>query len=197
MKKLLLSFLFLGVVTLSHAVVTIDFTIGILADASGSAPLGNGPLIQIIGSSDNSFAAPTAGAFTGGNDVLLFSGSFDITTSANTPGAMLLSLNNISLAANTNLLVRWFPTLTIGASAPGGSTPYGQYGSLTDVAWVSPSNGQTVAIGFLTLSAGGSTADSAGFASLTTTAIPEPSTYAAILGALALGFVAYRRRQAA
>lgn len=28
-------------------------------------------------------------------------------------------------------------------------------------------------------------------------AIPEPSTYAAILGALALGFVAYRRRQRA
>jgi hypothetical protein len=27
------------------------------------------------------------------------------------------------------------------------------------------------------------------------TAVPEPSTYAAIFGALALGFVAYRRRR--
>jgi hypothetical protein len=32
---------------------------------------------------------------------------------------------------------------------------------------------------------------------LTNAAIPEPSTYAAILGAMALGFVAYRRRQQA
>lgn len=193
MKKILISALLLGATVVAQANVTIDFTVGILNDASGSTPVADGSLIQLIGSVDNAFAAPTPGAFIGGNDVLLFSANFNSSTSG-TPGAMLFSLTNVSLAAGTNLLLRWFPTLTNAAGSPGFSTAYGQYGSLTDVAWVSPSDGQTVSIDFLTIAAGGSTANSAGHAGLTTAAIPEPSTYAAIFGALVLGLAAYRRR---
>jgi hypothetical protein len=194
MKKIFVSFLLLGAATLSRATVTIDFTVGILNDVTGSTPVADGSLIQLIGSSDNVFAAPTPGAFIGGNDVLLFSGSFDSSTSGGTTGAMLFSLSNITLTPGTNLLLRWFPTLTGGSGSPGGLTPYGEYGSLTDGSWVSPANGSTVSINLLTVSAGGSTLDSFGNASLSTAAIPEPSTYAAIFGVMALGLVAYRRR---
>lgn len=53
---------------------------------------------------------------------------------------------------------------------------------------------------FLSSTNGGASWSSSGFYAkfaLTATAVPEPSTYAAILGACALGFVAWRRRRQA
>ena len=184
-------------VTAARATVIINFDVGVLANASGSTPVADGSLIQIIASSDNVFAAPTAGAFIGGNDVLLFSGSFDSSTTSVT-GAMSISLSNLTLAQGTNLLARWFPTLTTASLTPGAGTAYGQYGSLTDVSWVSPADGTTANPQMLTSSSGfGSAANSNGYAILTVAAVPEPSTYAALFGAAALGLVAWRRRHTA
>jgi hypothetical protein len=205
MKKLLVLSLLLGSAIIARATVTLDFSVGILTGADGTTPIADGSLIQLIAApTTGGFVAPTPTTFTSGSEILLWSGAFDSTTAfppvSLNGGAMSLAPGPIDIAilpAGYALMVQWFPTLLSTAVAPGYSTPYGQYSTLNDVSWVSPSNGSTVSFTFQTVSWVGSSANSLGAASLTTAAIPEPSTYAAIFGALALGFVAYRRRRQA
>jgi hypothetical protein len=193
MKKLLLSLLSVSALSLAHATVTINIDIGVLTGPGGTPTMADGRLIQVIGSADNLFDAPTASLFTAGNDTLIHSASFDSTT-IGTAGVMSIALSNITLATGTNILVRWFPTLLSSANTPGGGTAYGEYGYINDVSWVAPAQSNSVSLSLVTTSTGfGSAANSLGYASLTT-AIPEPSTYAAIFGALVLGLAAYRRR---
>ena len=76
-------------------------------------------------------------------------------------------------------------------------TIYGQFNNLlTSVdysnTWFAPADGQNADLTFLNSVPGGSYPDGLGIANLTV-AVPEPSTYAAILGALTLGFVGVRR----
>ena len=64
--------------------------------------------------------------------------------------------------------------------------------------WVVPSLSQNSVSDVFALldSVGGGTIDSKYLTlSSTVTVVPEPSTYAVIFGAIALGFVAYRRRK--
>lgn len=212
MKKLLIVTAVLGLATMARATVTIDFNVGLLKDATGSAVIADGQLIQVVAAPTvGGFVAPTPTAFISGSEILLWSGAFDSLTTG-TAGSMNIALAPISIAtlpAGYALMVQWFPTLGSGASAPGNSTPYGQYyGQFTpdattvvnvgsDPTWLSPADGSTVSYNFLTASTGvGGIANSAGYASLATAAVPEPATYAAVFGVLALGLVAWRRRTA-
>ena len=210
MKKIFIFSLMVGLATFTRASVTIDFQVGILTGANGTTPIADGMLIQVIAApTTGALVAPTPTTFTSGSEIVLFSGAFDHTTTG-IVGAMDIAPAPISISTLPQgwaFMVQWFPTLASGASTPGNSTPYGQYmGQFSpdattmtnlgsDLAWTSPADGSLVTFNLLTISSGlGGIANTAGAATLTTTAVPEPATYAAIFGALAFGFVAYRRR---
>jgi hypothetical protein len=113
---------------------------------------------------------------TGGSSFFSFLTGIDISGSS-------------SLSSGQNLAVYWFPTIT-NTSITGSVNEYGFYrsdsvdtASGSDIAFVMPTDGAYIFAEF---------PDAASF---TAVAVPEPSTYAALLGALALGFVAYRRRR--
>lgn len=204
MNKTFISVLGAAVLTcVSQASVNINLGVGELYGTSTSTIFPDGGLVQLIVSTgDASFSIPTAGSFVSGDDIVL--GNFDLQSGVSgAPGALstALSINySGSLAAGESLLVRWFPTLTLGSvgAGPAAGTIFGQYrtdsaidGSSTG--WFLPADGQTVALNFLTLAVGGSSPESLGLSSSMVTAVPEPATYAAILGLVTLGLVGYRR----
>lgn len=91
--------------------------------------------------------------------------------------------------ANDFLIIRWYPSLTTADTTPGATT-YGQYGYANDVTWVAGGDGTTTSYSFLTQSSGGGTsANSLGYASNTITAVPEPSSYAALVALFSLGLL--------
>jgi hypothetical protein len=203
MKRLFFAFVLLGFATIARATVTIDFQVGVLANSDGSVPIADGMLVQLIAApTTGGFMAPTPTTFISGSEIMLWTGAFDSSTTGFN-GVMDIAPAPISIStlpAGWALMVQWFPTLGSAAGAPGNSTAYGQYSTINDGTWVSPADAAVVTFTFLTLSGtggNGTSADSLGFATSTTAPIPEPSTYAAILGAMALGFVAYRRRMCA
>lgn len=131
------------------------------------------------GSSDDVIVASLTAADYFGYQSFTSSGGFE---SANYSGG-------------TNLALYWFSDLTT-ASITGAVSQYGFYRSDTSeagtgtIAFVVPSPGSYTLAGTLSEVGG-----NASVADLTAVAVPEPSTYAMMLGALALGFVAYRRRR--
>lgn len=192
--------------------VTLTFDLGLLTDAQGGL-LSDGSLVQILANYDGTtLAAPTAGDFLGGDTsaAVLWQGAFDSSTTG-IDGAMTVFLSNLTLyadgttgnylTAGATLFVRWYPALTAADSAPGVTT-FGQYGysmlsgATLDATWVVPSAGSAVSYALLTLSVGGSLDESAGQAVYTTSAIPEPSTAAALCGLAGLGLALRLRRKA-
>lgn len=196
----LLSFLALSAVA-SAQTVTIVFYIGILSNGAGT-PVADNSLVQLIASPDSTFAAPTTTAFTGGNDVLFYTGGVDSSTVANTAGGTQISITGLDLAiypiAGYKVALRWYPTLTVASSTPGAGTAYGQFDYNSDPSWVVPAANGSDTLYMLTTTAGGSLPDTTGRATQTTpAAIPEPSTYAALAGLAALGAAIWRKRRAA
>jgi hypothetical protein len=196
MRRLLPLLLLLSAVGVRAQTITIDFSLGVLSNASGTA-LADGALVQIIASADTTFAAPTGTAFVGGGDILVYSVGLD-SASGGMAGATVINQGALNLSstaiAGHNLIARWFPTLTTSSSAPGYGTAYGQWGFPNDATWVAPAAGGTSSYSFLTTAASGSNADTLGRASLTTPAIPEPSTYAVLAAAGAFAAAVARRR---
>lgn len=187
----------------AQASVSISLDLGTLYGSSISTVFPDGGLVQLIASTSGSdFAAPTAGAFVSGDDVILASFGLDSSLTG-LPGTTSVVISDINFAgdlgAGDALMLRWFPTLT--ASSPTSSltvgTIFGQFTSSAPIdvsaAWFLPSDGATLGLQFLTTSTGvGSWADSQ-YALATNTVVPEPSTYAAVLGVLVLGVTGYRR----
>jgi hypothetical protein len=211
MKKIFIYSLLMVIAVFARATVTIDFQVGVLMGADGITPMADGKLIQVIAApTTGAFVAPTTTSFISGSEILLFSGAFDSSTLGAGPGLMDIAIAPISIStlpAGWALMVQWFPTLNSTAIAPGASTPFGQYfGQFSpdattitnvgsDIAWTSPPDSSLVTYNFLTLSSAvGGIANSTAAATQSTAPIPEPSTYAAIFGAMALGLAAYRRR---
>jgi hypothetical protein len=185
---------------LAGQVVQIYLTGGVFA-TNGGTPFSDGRLLQLVASTgDATFASPTATSFVGGNTDDVVIASFAVDSSVlNVAGSVSVVLNiNLSsfptVAQNNPLLLRWY-NIDFGASSPGSGTNYSEYrsasGDESSDPWLMGGSGQSLSLGFVTASLGGSLADSAGFA---TSPIPEPAETAtfAALGALALGF--YRRR---
>ena len=202
MKRLLLSALtLLACSASSFATITINLGGGYIYFADGVTRAPVGSLVQLISSTnDNIFSAPTPGSFTGGSADDVIIASFEVNLE---PGAFLEDIV-FSLSANLGtgdqLLVRWFPQLTLSASAPGGGEQYGEFrtdnvenGSTTN--WIVPADGQTHDLNFLTQSFGGSRLDSEGAANFVV--VPEPSTYALMAVGLGALLVAHRRRRSA
>lgn len=201
-KSLSFLFLFGALVSITHAsTISMDFTVGILSDSLGN-PLPDNALIQIIASPDTTFSQPTTTSFldSGSNDILLGNLSFDSSTSGVT-GAAIISLSDIDLSiypvASDYLIIRWFPSLTTSSTTPG-TTTYGEFGYANDVTWVAGTAGSSNSYFFKTTSyESGPNPDSLGQASNTVSPVPEPSSYATVIGLFSLGMMLLQIRRRA
>ena len=174
----------LGLVALPAAKIFATVTINpggeTLKTAGGSPMPTSGLVILVATTNGTTFGGPTATLFASGpGDFEVarwdLSGSGIPGQFGDTTGERTLSGG---LVAGQALALYWFPTLTIGAIAPGGGTTYGFYrdtvanvgfgtGADGSDPWFVPSDGNTVNTYFGTVSAGGTVANSVGFASYT------------------------------
>lgn len=190
--------------------VTINLTASRLYDSSGTMLNTGGLVLLVADTSHNGFgsflsgSSLSAGSFLNVDDQIL---GFT-TILGNGTGTAFSSFASIPLASSpyTNLTtgdplaVVWFSTLTGSSTTLAVGNSYGLFSSTslsTDGdPWATPADGATIDLVFKTLLAGGTHAESEAYAAYTVSAIPEPSTYAAIVGSLILG-VAFRRRRKA
>jgi hypothetical protein len=164
----------------------------------------------LIGDTSTTFGAPTPTSFTGTdpNEVVLDSFALNSATAGVAGGfiqSIVLSLTGSGVPPDvgTDLLLRWFPTLTTSSSTPGAGTTYGQFTTTavengSGIAWQLPASPANDDLNFLTVSEGGTEANSKGVANLVVGgAVPEPSSLAAIGSIIVCGgAVALRRRRA-
>lgn len=216
MKKLLVLSLVILSVASAQATITINVGGANLYNANGSQLMQPNMLVQLVASTgDSIFNTPTSGSYTGNSadDVVLF--SFNINQGAGmTNVALIIDFANFpNLTAADPLMLRWFPTITgpgtPSSVLPGGPTagsPFGQF--RTDIveaqngsnfAWVTPSDGFTITLNFLTqmINPTSTHPESEGFATMLV-AVPEPSTYALLaVGLAGVVYLARRKRLAA
>src|SRR5205085_12069507 len=135
-----------------------------------------GALVQLIASTqDNTFTTPNPTSFVGGSGDDIVESTFAMNSTGGTAGDLAKAINlaySGNFAVGDQLLLRWWPTLSTGDTAPGQNTTYGEFrvGTVVDssnIAWVAPNDGGTYALNFVTSSQGGSQPNSAGVASLT------------------------------
>lgn len=181
MRRFIISSIFvLSPLAATQASVTIALTIGQL-ETSSQLGIPDNSLVQLIVDTDgNGFTAPSVNSFVGGSadDVIIDSFGINSATAGGVLGDSSTSydftLSNYNVASGESILLRWWPTLTTSAMAPGSGTAYGQ--SPVDLDWVLPADGGTANLSFITQSQGGSQANSAGVAS--SKVVPEPGTFA-------------------
>lgn len=207
----------LGLATAAHASVTVEIDAGILRNLTTTSTVPVGGLLMLVASPSGAatnFSAPTSTSFVSGDNIVV--AAFAMNNNGGVTGEVdyspTFNLGNTGTATSTTfdagdpLLLRWFPTLTYAAysagtlTAPGLGANYGQGRSAIAVdggsAWVTPANGSSSAVfTFITADDGGSQPNSSGLASNIVVAVPEPSTYAAVMCGLAgLIGVLMRRR---
>ena len=203
MKRLFLFGLaLLASATMAHATITINLGGGNLYGTSTATLFPTGGLLQlIVSSTDNVFTAPVAGSYTGNSadDVVL--ASFVLNNGLGSPGTFAQAII-ITLTGNINpgdqILLRWFPTLTLANTTPPAGAPFGQFRTdiienFSDITWNLPNDGSLVALNFLTMAQGGTRAEIEGVANMIV-AVPEPSTVA-LVGLSVIGLAAYSRRR--
>lgn len=179
--------------TLSSALAefTIFFEGGALFKDFDFNPVDDGSLVIAV-TTTSSFSGPISGSFISGDETLL--GSWSTSSSVlGEPGGFEVALPGLELTTGITtgspIAILWFPTLTSLASTPVVGT---QYGSYTDLSWTVPSDGDTVFYGVESQSIGGGVSNSLLVANLNV--IPEPSSYAVLIGFLSTFFLARRRR---
>jgi len=159
--------------SVANATVTINLSAGVLRDSAGNMMPLSGLVILVASTLDTQFGGPTATSFVSGDDIEL--ARFDLSAPGN-PGDLTAAANNLALAGSWNvgdpLAMFWFPTLTTNALVPGGGISYGFYRDTNTTTaldgselWVTPGDGSTIGLAFLTTEDGGSNPASAGVAS--------------------------------
>jgi len=205
MKRIFcLSFALLAAASFSQGAILINLSAGNLYNGNTSTPFPTGGLIQLVASTlDNTFANPTPGSFTGNSsdDVVLASfAANDVLGPGSVQQPVTFSLSG-NLNPGDQILLRWFPQLTLAnvATGPSAGNTFGQFRTdlvidFSDIAWFVPADNTVFSLNFVTLAQGGSNPESAGVANMVVTAIPEPSSVALVGVALA-GLAGFARRR--
>jgi hypothetical protein len=209
-KPVLASAVILSSLLHANASVTINLGMAeLFSNSAATTAISSGSLVNIFAKTSGTWGTNLSSiatdfsnltsSFTPAGASLI--GSYSTASGAFGPTAVTFNLTG-GLSAGQELLAVVYPTLTTSSSSPGSGTIGFVYRTdsvinFSDIAWVIPSDGNTVALNALTTGAGGSLAavdlspgGSGGF-----TTVPEPSTYALMaLGGLALFFIARRRK---
>jgi hypothetical protein len=219
MKKTLLTIIAICATTpFGFSAISFDIQADKLQTSGGAAAPTTTLALLIADTGGTGFGSIQSGQSTGLNSVVGDSddrvvGRFDLSANG-TPGYLGVNPGGFTYAGVTNwaqgqaLRLVWLPTLTTSSSSIASGTSYGAYTSATGIdggsPWTTPAGGATGSTSnyklYMFTSNGviqtGSTASSAGLASLTVAgAVPEPSRV--MLAAMGLGaFVLRRRRQA-
>jgi len=201
-----------GFTTASAQSVTISMGAGTLYNDTGTM-LTSGRLVLLVADTNqNGFGALftgshlTAGSFLNGDDQILgrafteadggAAAQFNLIPLASNPTPGLFT----QLTTGDHLAIIWFSLLGEDATQLAYMDSYGLFSSssltLDGDPWQIPSGGSTISINFLTQDALGTHPETDAFANLTVSAVPEPATYAALLGLTVLGLAAWRRRSA-
>jgi hypothetical protein len=211
---------YIGILALLMAPLTASATVSFLIDADllknqSGGSLSQSSLFMLVSSTQDSLfqdiavgSSTTIGSLLNADDRIIFKGDF--LGSPNTNGVLNTTSGSLTLnsGALTNwttgdpLALLWFPTLTAASLAIPDGTPYGFYTNASSLdgsePWVTPAD-STSDYGLLFYTADGvnlgpgTNPASAGNASLTVGAVPEPSR--SLLGLIGLGVLALRRRR--
>ncbi len=182
---------------------------GSLQNATGTAAVPVGGLLQLIASPSGNFTAPTSSSYISGDNILLESQAMNYNVGiGETTNLFTLSLSGspYALTVGEKLLLRFYPSLTLASmpSAPTLGTSYGQVrsdtiefgpagGDATETTWVVPASGRAD-LDYVTVSRGGTYDNSTAYAFGTVgVAVPEPST-TGLLGGLTICLVGLAKR---
>lgn len=205
-KAILMSVLMLLISpVMANADVTVTLYIGQLLKQDGTTPFGLGSTLALLADADNDgFGQLNQGNTwsTDTGDVVL--GSFQTNDflgdgTGTSQNVVSFSYNNLSL--NDPLMLVFYDTPFIPSSTgAGGGVNYGFYRSdspdalLGGIGWLTPADGSTVDLFFITQSFEGSAPNAAGIAQFQTigTVVPEPVS--SILALIGGGAMAFRRR---
>jgi hypothetical protein len=197
--------------TAAQATITIELDAGHLyTTATTSAGYVNvGGLLQVLVSTNGSFAAPSLGSYTdfSPSTFVLANLAMNDTKTDETDNTFQFSLGG-NVAQGESLMLRWFPSITLLQEQSGATpllgTTYGQFegssadlypGDSTSIPWTIPADGSNSDLYFLTVASGGTHAETVALANQTVSAIPEPATTSLLAGAVALGAMIWRRRK--
>ncbi len=176
--------------TTLSASITLNLSGAVLSNSTGTA-LPNGGLVLLVASTTNStFATPSStsstlvGSMIADDDLIIGFATID-SAAASVAGGFTKAFN-ITFTGNLNagdpLQLYWFPTLTSTSTTIGAGVSYGTYrtdaiATGSDIGWVVPADGTTNALSILTVAVGGTVANTAGQATLTTdgSAVAAPS----------------------
>lgn len=184
----------------ARATVNITITAADLQTSSGALMPTNGLVMLVASTTNSTFTGPLSTAFATNDDIVLK--KWDLSASG-TPGVLTDVTGPLTLSGDWNagdpLQLYWYPTLTLAATSPGSGTSYGQYTDAVGIdgsdPWITPSDGSTIGLIFLTADEAGSNPQTAGRASFTTESdIPEPSA-CMLIGLGLAGWLASRRRR--
>lgn len=213
MKKIMFSsVLIIGIsvmVNLANASTVYQVTAGDLALSNGVFAPQSSIALLVVDTANDGFqtsltaASPlTLDSFITLDDKIV--ARWDLTAGGQ-DGLLLSAVANViyggGVAANREIGLYWFPTLTTASTVVGSGTQYGFYTDQNVIpldgsdAWKLPTDsGANLNLNFLTLSEGGQNLNSAGRAQFQTAAIPEPSTML-LVGLGLAGAMTLRRRR--
>jgi len=200
------------VTTGASASITFDIQAEDLRNSAGGIP-SDALVLLVSDTARDGFASIADGSslalngfLNGGDDQILWRNSIQATTGGFAPGAFADFTTGLNLGgtwdAGDPLALLWFPSLTLASVQASGGDSYGFFSGPASAGssdWVTPADGASAyKLYFFTDSAtdlgiAGSLPSSAGNASLTVAAIPEPSR--ALLGMIGLTALGLRRRR--
>lgn len=209
-----LAALFVGLAPL-NATITFLLQADLLKDSSGVAMPQEGVYMLVASTADSSFqsliagASITAGSLLGADDRVLFKGDLSGFGVDGVLDATIAIDSGLfaGLSQNDPLALFWFPTLTTADTTLAAGTSYGVYTNPIAVdgsnPWLTPVDPTSnYSLGFFTkdgaeLSPGSGAANAAsvGNASLTVSAVPEPSVSMLAMAGAMFAVLGRRRRQ--